>query len=312
MKNLLLFLLLCSLSISTSAQKIRFTDSSNVWRVAESVGVYTHYTYFFGNDTLIGDKHYRPLVRTYISESGDTSFGSNQYMIREDTVLGRVYYRDISLLIDTLERQLYVYNLNLGDTVNFGSYTDSVIAIDSLLIDGYYYKVYTMRDAGASTTLMHAYTYIEGIGALPGPGYPMTPLCFGEFSFALCCFQNKGTYPDIYLEYQNCEYDWVFDNDSCNCDPPPYSGINDVRPQRFLAEVVPHPLQPSSLLQWQESIMEGRLKVTDATGRNIVTKEVSNTRSMPIGQLIRKPGLYFYELTDIKNKRTARGKLVVF
>jgi|GEM_PF-1112415 len=311
MKNFILLMLFCSLSICTNAQKIRFTDSNNVWHVAESVGEVV-YTYFFGTDTAIGDKHYRPLIRSYIDEDGDTTLLNNQYIIREDTSIGRVYYRDISLLIDTLDRLLYVYDLNLGDTVNFGSYTDSVVAIDSLLIDGYYYKVYTMRDTGSFATLMHAYTYIERIGALPGPGYPMFPLCFFEFSSSLCCFQHNGNYPDIYLEYQNCEYNWVFNNDSCDCEPPPYSGINDVRPKRFFAEVVPNPLQPSSLIQWKEPIVQGRLKVTDATGRTIFTQKIMNASSAPIGQLLKESGIYFYELTDIKNKRSARGKLIVF
>lgn len=311
MKNLLLLLLLCSLSLYCSAQKIRFTDSSNVWHVAESVGE-TVYTYFFGSDTVIGDKHYRPLIRSVIEAGGDTILLNNQYIVREDTVLGRVYYRDISLLIDTLEKQLYVYDLNFGDTVNFGSYTDSVIAIDSIYIDGYYYKVYTMRDAGSSTTLMHAYTYIERIGALPGPGYPISPLCFFEFSSALCCFQNKGNYPVIYLEYQNCEYNWVFNNDSCNCEPPPYSGINGINKNLFHVEIFPNPLQPSSIIRWEEPMGQGKLSVTDAVGRIVVTKEIRNANSIPIGQLIKETGIFFYEITDIKNKRSARGKLVVF
>lgn len=309
MKNLLLFLLLYSFSICTNAQKIRFTDSTNAWHVAQSAWPYIT-TYYFGQSVTINGQFYRPLINARIV-GGDTTLLSNQFLVREDTTLSRVYFIDTGSP-DTSEQLLYRYDLSLGDTVQFKYYTDSVVAIDSQLIDGYYYKVYTMRDTGSSTTLMHAYTYVEGIGAIRGPLYPIVPICFFEYSVALCCFQNKGNYPEIYLEYQNCEYNWVFNNDSCNCELPPYSGINEIKKNVLHVEILPNPLQPSSIIKWKEQMEQGKLSVTDAVGRSVVTKEIRNANSIPIGQLIKETGIFFYEITDIKNKRSARGKLVVF
>lgn len=311
MKNLLLLLLLCSLSICTNAQKIRFTDSTNVWRVAESVGAYTYYTYFFGPDSVIGDKHYRPLIRSYISDSGDTLIESNQYMVREDTTTGRVYYRDISFGVDATDRLLYRYDLQLGDTVHFDFYTDSVSKVDSILIVGYYYKVFTLQDVGEPFEPDHYYTYIEGIGTLQGPRYAINPTCFFEHANALCCFQHNGSYPNAYLEYQNCWYDWIFENGDCNCSLPPYVGISSVPNTNLKPKVIPNPLQPSSLLEWNEPIENGLLRVTDATGRIILTREIRNSSSIHISQLLKEAGIYFYELTDIKNKRTAHGQIIV-
>lgn len=311
MKNFILLMLICSLSICTNAQKIRFTDSNNVWRVAgPHADVY--YTYTFGPDTVIGEKRYRRLFEfhEYLT---DTFYQFTGHLIREDTITDRVYARNLfeSDPSDTPEYILYRYDLNLGDTAQFRYYTDSVVAIDSILIGGNYYKVITFQNTGEYAGFYH-YTYIEGIGALQGPLYAIILQCFYEYSFALCCFQHDGSYPDIYLEYRNCWYDWAFENADCNCINPPYLGINNTAKIKFKAEVVPNPCQPSSLLQWRETIELGRLRIADATGRNVLNQEIKNSSRIPVGQLINKPGIYFYELTDIKNKRSARGKLVIF
>lgn len=169
-----------------------------------------------------------------------------------------------------------------------------------------------MRDVAPYTSSMaHAYTYIEGIGSLLGPIYPIGPLCFGEFSFAMCCFEHNDSFPEVYLEYQNCYYNWVFDNHNCNCINPPYADIPTISREDDKPKITPHPLQASSLIKWEQPIDQGRLKISDATGRIVHSEEIRNTNNVPIGQLLKKAGIYFYEITDIKNKRTARGKIAV-
>lgn len=314
MKNFLLLLLLCSLSICTNAQKIRFTDSSNVWQIADNP------TLYYGGDTTIGDKYYRQMYQIVHFPSGDTLHQQTHALIREDTLLGRVYIRNKWTEVDTFDHLLYRYDLNIGDTIQFDGYNDgpgyiyyvdSVIAIDSILINGFYHKVVTLQDTGAFLDWDHYYTYIEGIGALQGPLYPYGGACI-ETRFALCCFQHDGSYPDIYMEYQNCWSGWIFNNSNCDCEAPPSISIKKVAKNRLQILTVPNPLQPSSLLEWKELIEKGLLQVSDATGRIIHTLEIQNTSSFPIGQLLKEAGIYFYELRDIKNKRSGRGKLVVF
>src|SRR5205823_3123670 len=87
MKQLFLLGFLICLAINCSGQKIHFTDTSNVWWELK-------YQY----------DDWRPAIKSYSSFSyaKDTTIDSTRYkcfgfgIVREDTVLKKVYLRDVS------------------------------------------------------------------------------------------------------------------------------------------------------------------------------------------------------------------------
>jgi hypothetical protein len=126
----------------------------------------------------------------------------NGVLVREDTTAGMVYYR-YPAFGDTAERILYNYNLNIGDTLQYSaSIADSVIAIDSVLMNGVYHKTFdfTSKAGRGSRT----YTVIEGIGTSNHPVYPMfIGSCF-EFTESLLCFRQNGFPPSVTIKRNGC------------------------------------------------------------------------------------------------------------
>ena len=155
MKKLLL-ILLTTLSVTVSAQKIRFTDSRNHWVTHGSAGMegcyFDNYSQY-GMDTVIYMHTYKQLYNSCSHLPGypgciPTCSMAQNMLIREDTIADIVYYRTWSS--DTVEHILYDYNMNVGDTILYNltsginaTIVDSVINIDSIIINGVYHKVFT-------------------------------------------------------------------------------------------------------------------------------------------------------------------------
>ncbi len=197
-----LFLLCIILStFFTSAQKIRFTDSRNQWTTyfayhdnAPMVATFKYYT-----DTFAFGRYYKQLrsnTNFYYCSGvpcpGVISGGPRNFLVREDTIAGKVYYRDISTLsTDTREHMLYNYNCALGDTTSFGGLIDTVVSIDSILIGGVYHKIIRMENF----TYGRNYYAVEGVGCTNGP---LFPAYFGfEWNESLICFSQSGIYPPV-------------------------------------------------------------------------------------------------------------------
>jgi len=294
MKNLLLLLLLGSFGLCANAQKIRFTDSANHW---QSNG-YTlagpfEFEDYIGPDTVIYGLHYR-------------RFSGGPIYVREDTLAGRVFYRNTQSS-DTAEYVLYRYDLNVGDTTHIGHWVDSLVAIDSILINGTYHKVFTML--GIAGFNYHGDTYVEGIGSLGGPFYPIEFICGPEARPYLTCFGQDTLYPPVGISYVGC-YDSVVFNNNSSCLSDTFTAVESIYPASFAPDVIPNPATANSIIRMHGKVEKGVLVIRKMTGETVLVQEVENQDSVLIGPFLREAGLYFYELTDIKNKRTARGKIV--
>ncbi len=107
------------------------------------------------------------------------------------------YYRVPSN--DTIEHLLYNYNMNIGDSITYiqfgSSYTDTVAAVDSTIINGVYHKVFTM--AGATGP---AFSIVEGVASTVNPISPAYYGCFENFE-QLICFLKNGTAPAFNIPY---------------------------------------------------------------------------------------------------------------
>lgn len=150
MNKLLLFIAFClSATFSSTAQKIQFTDSLNVWLeegADASAGIFTHTRYYYKGDTIINGLFYRTLYDQYCSKSMATwppsswiCYNSRAGFMR-DTV-GKVYWGSIDNG-NFSEVVLYDYTLQEGDSTVDGQFVRKIIKVDSVSINGIYHKVW--------------------------------------------------------------------------------------------------------------------------------------------------------------------------
>jgi hypothetical protein len=174
-----LLLIICSLS--SSAQKIHFTDTSNEWDivyvfVGDPTPEYSYSVDAYQKDTIIGSISY-----SYFSGIG---------WVREDTVRNLVYLLNTST---DSEIVFMDYNLVVGDTVRHGAFTHVVDSLDSTLINGLWYKVWHFLPLSADTWDYHI---VEGIGCVENPYFILNPV-EPEAYWDVYCFSNRGTPPPL-------------------------------------------------------------------------------------------------------------------
>ncbi len=216
----LISVLLLVIALSSSAQKIRFIDTRNEWKTLAFVSDGPPYKveFAYDADTIAYGHVYKLIHRnafyfycTTVWSSGTcpggSGGGSELYLIREDTLNNKVYYRDISIAsTDTLEHVLYNYNLTVGDSINFtfmgSTLTDTVASIDSTIINGVYHKIFNMINKQYG--FMRSYTVVEGIGCTNNPLFPaLFGVCF-EYGESLYCFSQSGIRPVIHAPINSC------------------------------------------------------------------------------------------------------------
>ncbi len=200
MKRLLLLSIFTFLSISSNGQKVRFSDTSNVWHgfyVSSSLtpGYSLAYNFNYHGDTVYHGIDYKKLGE-----------GTHVTLIREDSVLKQVFIvpfvslYPISTTLDTLEHTLYDYSLNTNDTFYYPYTTPHYVhSIDSVLIRSTMHKVWYLvpvNDSSPRGFMPAAYYVVEGIGCLSSPTYPIDPTYF-EGGPVLTCFTNNAITPPL-------------------------------------------------------------------------------------------------------------------
>jgi hypothetical protein len=195
----LLIILFFFISISAQGQKIHFTDTSNKWD--QFFGVYndghmlTNFdSYRYVKDSMIDTVVYRwfdfPLKYTDHAVKGVA-------LVREDTILNRVYIRDLAGDSDIV---LLDYNLRVGDTfvstriMPSGIYLKyPVSSIDSALIHGVWHKVWHFP--ASPTGGNWPADIVEGVGCIQHPTYLMWLGGVEPVDARIYCFANNGASP---------------------------------------------------------------------------------------------------------------------
>lgn len=199
---------------------------------------------FIQGDTIFKDLTYHKLNRYLQSFYSYYTMGGTLYTeyglvtdvpyfkvyIREDTALKRVYY--INLPPDSIETLLYDFNLNVGDTLDFGSdwQMNIVHSIDTVLTANGYRR--RLHIADASNADYEFVDLIEGIGSTFGLLAKLeTPFeCFEN----LICFSNQGQNTSFYSD------DVLINDTTISCDFPETTiSIISQSPEKFL--VYPNP-----------------------------------------------------------------------
>ena len=293
MKKTFLISLLVIFSISSFGQKIRFTDSTNVWTL-----LYTSV-----------DPGSSPWFTSWISPvsySGSVMVGGFKYLIldssyiREDSAANKVfikyYHNPFTSTIDSAERILYDYNWIVSDTVN-GLW---ITSIDSTMINGFWYKVWHFSGD---------VNVIEGIGSTNGFQFAAYPdFYFGEYSRQLICFQNNGISPSL----SNPVSSWgavayVNFDDSLSCSMRPLKILKTTGNQGS-PSVSPNPIDPSSKIIFPKNISSGIVAIYNDLGQPVINLPFQNKDELLIGDKIKIPGIYYYRVMDNETGKVYSGK----
>lgn len=168
---LLSFLMLWGM-FPTTAQPYKsiFGDPTTKWVfVWNNLPGWFHDTAYIEKDTVVNGINYKK-ISTYQKQFDGAGGG----LVREDTNIGKVWYRSVNMRYpdDTVERLAFRFDLNVGDTFDIsnsmltgGSYPDSFNIVDSVRIINGLKHIYFK---GQYSFYNEPFTIIEGVGSNMG------------------------------------------------------------------------------------------------------------------------------------------------
>lgn len=209
--NKLLFILLVFSAFKLNAQVVdHFSEPTSKWYVVKAfpngsmehpsfVGKRT-FVYGFNGDSLINNETWLKMYSTE-DESFQSDLNFEGYIHSQN---GIVRYTNVNTDIDTL----YNFSLLTSDSVNYEFYDLQDVYIDVLNIsnvsisgENHSYFSFSEPEIISSFNLARE-RWIEGIGSIHGPLYPLNPIMFSTEipdSLILSCTKTNGV--DYYSHY---------------------------------------------------------------------------------------------------------------
>ncbi|RYD55926.1 MAG: T9SS type A sorting domain-containing protein [Sphingobacteriales bacterium] len=291
MFRIIFCLLLIVLSSSVSAQKIRFTDTSNKWvytakfidrRRTPSEWEFNREEYYI-NDTIINSISYRQLIHGLYLYPPQPPL-----CIREDTTLDKVFF--LNPVNNYQEEVFFDYNWTIGDTIPWMiSANDYVIkSVSAIAINNVIHKVFETKNL----------KYVEGI--LLTYDYRMWPAPLR--SHDLCSFENNGIRPLLYTIPSG-------NTDTCpvyKVSPPTI--ILQESKERNSVSVFPQPAHDNVTILLPTYIFDGKLTIVNSLGRIILKETINNLRELKIKDL--PQGLYYYHIINNITNDINSGRFV--
>jgi hypothetical protein len=259
--------------------------------------------YIIHGDTIIDSLLYAKLYTTihhtllvlsppphdYIYHTYDSS---GPTFLRYDTLLKKVFYLPG---IDSTERLIYDFNLQVGDTLPMKSTEDRFVTIDSIDTISLFGTQVKRFIPGSDWYWDPAFNYIlEGMGGSNGLYYfrpQYASLSGGTEHTWLVCFQYGD---QVYSQQGECPFiDFV-------------SAVRPVVAQPQLS-VGPNPTHGEFLISIGYELLNATFILTDYSGRVVNSfslNELTNTSQVHL------PGLYFWRIEQGGNL-VSTGKLVV-
>jgi hypothetical protein len=291
MKKIILFLLLL-ISINASAQKIHFTDTSNVWK--QVFCLYNDWypplisfdTYHYVRDTMIHSVNYKIFnFDNYCSPNGH---GAGSF-IREDTIMKKIFIRDVAHDSDIV---LIDYNIVVGDTFKiYNPYSNNfkyypVTSIDSTLIGGTWYKVWHFPPFLDSRGNMNLNSdIIEGMGCVQHPTYLQWDGGVEPPGVSVYCFSNRGNTPVISPAVSSLD-------NTTSCITTPHLAQNTIAKTQKIS-ISPNPTYNEITINAGEIIKEAIL--TSISG-SVVLHIKPNSKQITLSIAPLPAGLYFAEV----------------
>ena len=295
------------LCFNSSAQNIYFSDTTNKWRVI--------------NNSCGGDDH-MPGVNIYYY-SGDTNFNNHYYsklsyynhviFVRDDTANSIVIaFAPGWPTYDTVERLLYDYNLIPGDTFSNQFASHVVSNIDSVSINGIFHRIWDLNSLTSGPFV--GYRFIEGVGCINGPIYPLYPYFFEECYFE-SCFENNGINPPFNPAIDTFSWEWyefglfglVYYDNTSSCDEDFGLSVKSSVPQKTAACVSPNPLTFDSEIVLPYVISSGQIMIVNQLGQTIQRSDFTLKKTLYIGNIVSVPGVYYYKVLDKQSNRLFTG-----
>ena len=301
MKPILLITLLIATAQICAAQKIRFTDTSNHWE--ELISIYNDgqggillQSYHYVQDSTVDSTDYKVFAF-----GSDWSYPEN-YFIREDTILNKVYVRD-----GNSDLVLMDYNLNVGDTfsIAFGGQYNlhryAVIDLDSILINATWHKVWTYSPNLDAFFPFNNSVVIEGIGCIRHPLYFLQYSgCIECSYFYMYCFSKNGATPLVSPgQPYGGSSTILFDNDT-SCTKIPALNVDDLPYSRCGLKLFPNPANTSISITSTNKI--AALIIYDMIGR-IVYSQKYNSKTAQVDIDSWPKGIYVVRVNDAEVKK---------
>jgi hypothetical protein len=313
-KSLLVCFVL-AMSFTSSAQKIRFSDTTNKWvyikpNDCSTPILFDYFSFSYNGDTVVNGITYQKLYETTPSSLFISPFLLG--LIREDTTARKVYimYPAVhvaqNLVADTFEHILFDYTLSIGDTIKFDHYdtiTNALIqgrsvlaSIDSVLINGTWH-VRQKFSPNSSYPWANGYDVIEGLG---GKYFnPIAPVfAAGECSPTVMCFRHRGVLPPMNnIIFQN--------NTSCHL------AVQQLDTENEKILVIPNPFTTSAKVRLPYAVTKGRATIYSHIGQVVYTRKVSQQSEIDIDGFDHPSGLYILDVYDEIEQRRSFIKVAV-
>lgn len=308
MKTLLLqlSLLLCT-AYGSTAQKIKFTDTSNQWVFIDTNG---HQTYTYED--------------TVIYKSGHDYLLINGVLIRSDITGDKIYGAFLDRNHgDTAEVLLYDFEANKGDGWSYiqeavydnhpGKDTVShyVDEVHTIMIDNTPHKVFFMKTRIENMYGVDYYDYylIEGIGSMINfllPMYGFRYYAIPQLPFpvyALDCFSNSTGRPSFGSNSipRGPIYNGRFYN-QCS-----YTNITETIATNEKVQVYPQPGNGAVTIAIPEHLKNAQLTVYNSVGVKVTEQTISGTEM----ELQLSKGLYVYRVITSRKDQKYIGKIIM-
>ena len=298
---ILLGLLLIGSNYISSQNYIPMLGETNEWYELHQLSDESATTIIYSTkgDTVICARKYKIIWNMGLENVG---------MIREDTLEKKVYLLG-NLAKDTSEITWYDFSLKENDSIllydlnyeEVGNYiVDSVRMINTL--GGPRRAIYLINP---KLSFDNELIWVEGVGSLGSVLIHASP-CFFTLSLPFCtngvglnCF-----YKDSIKVYES---DFALNHGSC------ILGWSKVEDHRFNSNLRVYP-NPVSDIATFEFIDPDRsdyiLMIFNNTGQIILKRKVSGKEMFRVDMRHNVPGMYYYLLTNVKNGKRTRGKIL--
>lgn len=239
---------------------------------------------FGGNDTIVVEKdtlaygyNWKKIIKT-----NSYGFFESGALLREDTLIGKVWYRPLEHGGDTTYLA-FDFDLEEGDTFDLSSNYDpwlTSVMVDSTDIadTGKRIRFNSFIEQGENIT------FIEGVGGNQGPIYKESS---GLLQPYLLC-----AYKDGVQTYSNISYEG-------NCSPP--TSINLIDLAKGI-EVYPNPVVDVLNIKNVSEIEFEKIEIYDALGRKV--SSIFYKPTIDFNDLM--PGLYYIRLITIEGQFTSK------
>lgn len=204
-----IILLLISFGIK-SQNYIHLLEANKKWNVLQydqstcNCSMYSTHSLYIGNDTIVDSIAYKIIIDTLYSmgENHLTVYSVFNFgLIREDSVLQKVFFKQISYYENTPEYLIYDFTLDTNSIFTFGIYDIlHVVSVDSIFINNKYSKRIKFN-----SNFQNTLTWIEGLGSLQGLIYS-EPNILNLNRTLLCYWKNDSLLYSLGDTIYNCLY----------------------------------------------------------------------------------------------------------